>query len=162
MAAHRDGSPSDWIFLLAPDPAEPPPPPASSPQGLAEATERLGPGPVAWAVTTGRELARTMTREVPDFGGGPAPFETLRMGTEAATLHTLLLLTDPEPAADRRMPDESLLGDRDGGLLRGDLGVAPGQRPTGSREQHAGQAGLTGSWRYEARSPPVWTMWRPP
>ncbi|MGW1295419.1 PucR family transcriptional regulator [Streptomyces sp. NPDC002533] len=116
MTDHRDDTPSDWVLRLAPGPADsPPPPPASSARSIAEATDRLGPGPVAWAVAVGHELARVITREVPELGGGPAPFETLRMGTEAATLHTLLLLVDPgpDPGAGRRIPEESLLGDRE-------------------------------------------------
>ncbi|MFE3718870.1 PucR family transcriptional regulator [Streptomyces cyaneofuscatus] len=114
MTAHRGDSPSEWIFRLAPDPAAPAAPsPASSAQGIAEATARLGPAPVAWGVTVGHELADAITREVPELGGTPASFETLRMGTEAATLHTLLLLIDPDPAAEPRIPEESLLGDRE-------------------------------------------------
>ncbi|MFE6933036.1 PucR family transcriptional regulator [Streptomyces sp. NPDC057699] len=120
MTAHRGDSPSDWIFRITPGPAEPPPP-ASSAQGIAEATERLGPGPVAWAVAVGHELAGAITREVPELGGTPASFETLRMGTEAVAVHLLLLLVDPDPAAGLRIPEESLLGDRE--FARRRLGV---------------------------------------
>ncbi|MFQ6148077.1 PucR family transcriptional regulator [Streptomyces seoulensis] len=111
MTAHRASGPSEWIHRLAPDRADAPQAPASSAHRLAEATRRLGPEPVAWAVAVGDELARTVIAEVPELGGGPAPFETLRMGTEAATLHALLLLTDP--TAERAVPEESLLGDRE-------------------------------------------------
>ncbi|MFH8802126.1 PucR family transcriptional regulator [Streptomyces sp. NPDC017936] len=120
MTAHRGHGSSPWIHRLTPGhadggtaPGRPdaPPAPASSARGLAEAAERLGPGPVAWAVAVGHELARVIIREVPELGGGPGPFETLRMGTEAATLHTLLLLADP--GSDRAMPEESLMGDRE-------------------------------------------------
>ncbi|WP_328864407.1 PucR family transcriptional regulator [Streptomyces sp. NBC_00304] len=108
MTAHHDPAPSGWIRRLTPDRAHPP---ASSARTIAEATDRLGSRPVAWAVEVGDELARVITREVPELGGGQAPFETLRMGTEAATLRALLLLADP--AADRAVPEESLLGDRE-------------------------------------------------
>ncbi|WP_240529864.1 PucR family transcriptional regulator [Streptomyces mangrovisoli] len=66
---------------------------------------------MAWAVAAGAELARVIIREVPELGGGPVPFETLRMGTEAATLHALLLLAGATD--DRTAPEESLLGDRE-------------------------------------------------
>ncbi|MFG3248815.1 PucR family transcriptional regulator [Streptomyces sp. NPDC048187] len=111
MTAHHAPGSAEWIHRLAPGPEDTPPTPASSARSLAEATDRFGPRPVAWAVAVGHELARVAIREVPELGGGPAPFETLRMGTEAATLHTLFLLTDP--GSDRAMPEESLLGDRE-------------------------------------------------
>ncbi|MEU3735108.1 helix-turn-helix domain-containing protein [Streptomyces sp. NPDC033538] len=112
MTAHHDSSASDWIYRLAPDGADAPPQaPASSERRITELTDRLGSQPVAWAVAAGHALARVITREVPELGGGPGPFETLRMGTEAATLHALLLLADP--AGGRQMPEESLLGDRE-------------------------------------------------
>ncbi|MFE6764800.1 PucR family transcriptional regulator [Streptomyces sp. NPDC057689] len=111
MTAHHDTGPSGWVHRLAPGPADAPGTPASSGTTLAEATGRLGEGPVAWAVVVGAELARVIIREVPELGGGPAPFETLRMGTEASVLRALLLLADP--TADRVVPEESLLGDRE-------------------------------------------------
>lgn len=111
MTAHQDPGPSSWVHQLTPDPAHAPQAPASSARTITHATDRLGTRPVAWAVSVGDELARVITREVPELGGGPAPFETLRMGTEAVTLRALLLLTDS--AADRAIPEESLLGDRE-------------------------------------------------
>ncbi|MGI5472984.1 PucR family transcriptional regulator [Streptomyces sp. CA-132043] len=111
MTAHPAPGPAGWIHRLAPGRADAPHTPASSAHGIAEATDRLGPQPVAWAIDVGDELARVIIREVPELGGGPVPFETLRMGTEAATLYALLLLADP--AVERRIPEESLLGDRE-------------------------------------------------
>ncbi|MFD0019909.1 PucR family transcriptional regulator [Streptomyces sp. NPDC058382] len=111
MTDRHDPGPSGWVSLLAPDPAHTPHAPASSGGTIAEATDRLGSGPVAWAVAVGAELARVIVSEVPELGGGQAPFETLRMGTEAATLYALLLLADP--ASGRVVPEESLLGDRE-------------------------------------------------
>ncbi|MEU2681283.1 helix-turn-helix domain-containing protein [Streptomyces sp. NPDC007107] len=111
MTAHEPSGPSGWVYQLTPDLPNMPQVPASSARTITYATDRLGSQPVAWAVEVGDELARVITREVPELGGGHAPFETLRMGTEAATLHTLLLLADP--AADRAVPEESLLGDRE-------------------------------------------------
>ncbi|MGY0021428.1 PucR family transcriptional regulator [Streptomyces sp. YJ-C3] len=111
MTAHEPSGTVGWIRRVAPGPADVPRSPASSRRTITEATERLGPGPVAWAVGVGHGLAEVVIREVPELGGGPAPFEILRMGTEAATLNTLLLLADP--AADWKVPEESLLGDRE-------------------------------------------------
>lgn len=111
MTAHQDSDPSSWVHQLTPDRGYAPHAPASSARTITHATDRLGTRPVAWAVAVGDELARVITREVPELGGGPAPFETLRMGTEAVTLRALLLLTDA--AADRTIPEESLLGDRE-------------------------------------------------
>jgi DNA-binding PucR family transcriptional regulator len=112
MTVHPPAGGSGWIHRLAPpDDAEPRLAPASSARSIAEATDRLGTGPVDWAVMTGRDLARLITHEVPELGGGDEPFETLRMGTEAATLHALLLLADP--LADQPVPEESLRGDRE-------------------------------------------------
>lgn len=111
MTAHPTSSPSEWIYRLAPARPDASPEPASSARGLREAGDTLGTRPVAWAVTVGDELARVIIREVPELGGGPAPFETLRMGTEAATLYALLLLADP--GTERPVPEESLWGDRE-------------------------------------------------
>ncbi|MHA5048126.1 PucR family transcriptional regulator [Streptomyces sp. SD15] len=111
MTAHHTSGPADWIYRLAPGRGDAPRTPASSAHSITEATDRLGPQPVAWAIAVGDELARVIIHEVPELGGGPAPYETLRMGTEAATLYALLLLADP--AADRVIPEESLLGDRE-------------------------------------------------
>lgn len=123
--------PADWVRRLAPDPADPPPAPASSARTLAEATGHLGEGPVGWAVATGAALARGIIREVPELGGGQAPYATLRMGTEAATLHILLLLADP--TAERPIPEETLLGDRE--FARRRLGLEKVLR--GIRVSHA-------------------------
>ncbi|GAA1369466.1 PucR family transcriptional regulator [Streptomyces beijiangensis] len=111
MTDRHDPGPSDWVFQLTHDLAYTPRASASSERTIADATDRIGPGPVDWAVAVGEELALVIIREVPELGGGQAPFETLRMGTEAATLRALLLLADP--AADRAIPEESLLGDRE-------------------------------------------------
>ncbi|MGW5639660.1 PucR family transcriptional regulator, partial [Streptomyces sp. NPDC003832] len=112
MTAHHPSGRSEWIHRLTPGPgAGEALAPASSAAGVAEATALLGPRPVAWAVRTGSALARLVIDEVPELGGGEGPFETLRMGTEAATLHALLLLADP--SAGRTVPEESLRGDRE-------------------------------------------------
>ncbi|MER6346595.1 PucR family transcriptional regulator [Streptomyces sp. NPDC001595] len=109
---HDDHGPSRWVHRLAPVPGDDAPAtPAGTASGIAEATDRLGPAPVAWAVQVGHHLARVIIDTVPELGGGDAPFETLRMGTEAATLHALMLLADPSTEA--AVPEESLRGDRE-------------------------------------------------
>ncbi|MGW1544472.1 hypothetical protein ACWCPM_30325 [Streptomyces sp. NPDC002309] len=130
MTAHHTSGPADWIYRLAPGRGDAPRTPASSAQSITEATDRLGPQPIA----VGDELARAIVHEVPELGGGPAPYETLRMGTEAATLYALLLLADP--AADLVVPEESLLGDRE--FARRRLGLDKALR--GIRVSHAALA----------------------
>ncbi|MFC8452099.1 PucR family transcriptional regulator [Kitasatospora sp. NPDC057223] len=110
-ARTEPASGADWLCRLAPDTRSTGPAPASSPRSLAETAARLGPGPVEWAVATGHRMARAITAEVPELGGGTEPFETLRMGTESSVLRALLLLADP--VARPAVPDEALQGDRD-------------------------------------------------
>lgn len=109
----RGSPPPDlrWLRQLAPRHPERRTPAASTPETLAETTAVLGPGPVAWAVEVGHDMATTISREIPDFGSGEGPFETLRMGTESATLRSLILLVDP--SVGNPITDEALQGDRD-------------------------------------------------
>jgi DNA-binding PucR family transcriptional regulator len=153
MTAHQASSASEWIHRLTADRAEKRPAPASSAQSIAEATDRLGAGPVAWAVALGDELARAVIREVPELGGGAGPFETLRMGAEAATLHALLLLAGPEadPLTARPVPEESLLGDRE--FARRRLGLDKVLR--GIRVAHAALARALMNACQELAPPPV-------
>lgn len=90
---------SDWILALAPpDPPGEGPEPASSPVTLAVATALLGPGPVAWAVRVALEMTEEIIERVPEHGGGPAPFATLRASVESTVLLALRgLLDDAEP-----------------------------------------------------------------
>ncbi|MFB7087878.1 PucR family transcriptional regulator [Streptomyces sp. NPDC056296] len=111
MTAHRDTSPGGWLYRLTP--AGPPPghPPASSEPTIAEATDELGPQPVAWAVEVGRRLAELITSELPELGEGADQFRTLQMGTESVVLQALLLLADAPAKAGAT--EEALLGDRE-------------------------------------------------
>ncbi|WP_420309192.1 PucR family transcriptional regulator [Streptomyces sp. YS-B37] len=109
-----------WLARLAPDGDRADDAPASSARTIAQATELLGPRPVAWAVRLGRELTDTITAEIPELGGGPDPFETLRMGTESAVLHALLLLARRHPGAVAS--EEALLGGREFARRRVGLG----------------------------------------
>lgn len=113
-------SAAQWLYRLTPPDGRPAGAPASSERTIDEATERLGPRTVAWAIDLGGELARTITAEVPELGGGPDPFETLRMGTESAVLHALLLLAQASPSA--AITDEALLGGREFARRRVGLG----------------------------------------
>jgi hypothetical protein len=85
---------------------------ASHPPLVAEVTSELGDGPVAWAVDLGHEMATRIIAEIPALGGGQEPFETLRMGTESATLRSMLLLVSNDPARIG-VTEEALEGDRD-------------------------------------------------
>ncbi|WP_411074929.1 PucR family transcriptional regulator [Streptomyces sp. cmx-4-7] len=125
MTAHRDNDPSAWLHALGPEDSGPVRTPVSSAEGVAEATDRLGARPVAWAIDLGYDLAQLVVQEVPELGDGPGQFDTLRMGTESVVLRTLLLLADP--GAGDFVTEEALLGDREfarrriglGNVLRG-------------------------------------------
>ena len=84
---------------------------ASHPPLVAEATERLGPNAVRWAVDLGASMATEITEQMPDFAGGDEAFETLRMGTESATMHALLVVAADDHTL-ARLTEEGLEGDR--------------------------------------------------
>lgn len=79
---------------------------------VAAATETLGHGPLAWAVDLGYEMASLIIAEMPAFSGGEEAFQTLRMGTEAATLQGMLLVAAREPTPVEPS-EESREGNRD-------------------------------------------------
>ncbi|MFE5393067.1 PucR family transcriptional regulator [Streptomyces sp. NPDC056568] len=120
MTTHRHSDSTDWLLTLGPGTSGAGHPPASSAEGVAEATGRLGEGPVAWAVGVGHDLARVVVQAVPELGDGPGRFETLRMGTESVVLRTLLLLADQD--AGDFVTEEALLGDREFARRRVSLG----------------------------------------
>ncbi|WP_405771873.1 helix-turn-helix domain-containing protein [Streptomyces sp. NBC_00080] len=120
MRTPSDSNQAQWLYQLSPPDAGSVCAPASSERTLAVATERLGSRTVAWAIDLGRELARTITAEVPELGGGPDPFETLRMGTESAVLHALMMLAQASPSV--AISDEALLGGREFARRRVGLG----------------------------------------
>jgi hypothetical protein len=79
-----------WILSLAPgDGSEDPVEPACSAVTIAVATAVLGPGPVAWAVRTAVEMTEEIVKRVPEHGGGPTPFATLRSNVESIVLLAL-------------------------------------------------------------------------
>ncbi|MGI5499048.1 helix-turn-helix domain-containing protein [Lentzea sp. CA-135723] len=118
---------TNWLHRLTGDPALAP---ASSADALAGAAERLGAGPVAWSVETGRRLADVIAAEVPDLAASADLLATLRMGTESVVLRAVLLLAG-DPAAGA--PEEALLGDRE--FARRRIGL--GQVLRGIRVSHA-------------------------
>ncbi|MFB4308390.1 PucR family transcriptional regulator [Actinomadura sp. GTD37] len=92
---------SDWILALnPPGPPQERAEPACSAVTLAIATALLGPGPVAWAVQVAREMTAEIIERVPEHGGGPAPYATLRASVESTVLLALRgLLQDVQPPA---------------------------------------------------------------
>jgi hypothetical protein len=105
-ASDADGQ---WIRQL--HPASTPLRPASRPQTVAEVVAMLGEGPLGWAVELGHVMAKRITGELPVFGGGQEAFETLRMGTESATLRSMMLIVSNDPAR-LGVTEEALEGDR--------------------------------------------------
>jgi DNA-binding PucR family transcriptional regulator len=124
-----------WLMGVRPDPGRPLPPPASTPATVAHAVELLGRNPVDWAVQVGHGMATHIIEEIPELGGGEAPFQSLRMGTESATIRALVRIT--RSAADLpAITEEALQGDRE--FVR--RGVALDRVLRGVRLGHAGMA----------------------
>ena len=101
----------EWLLRLRP--AGEAGAPLASPVTVAVARDALGDGPIGWAQETARAMAEEIVRQVPEYGGGPGPFETFRRSVEAAVLAALVgLLTGvtPEPA---QVPEESVEGNSD-------------------------------------------------
>ena len=100
---HREASAlGDRHWLLSVVPAGHPPTPASTPETVSNAVDRIGHGPVGWACEVGHAMASHIIDQIPEFGGGPAPFETLRMCTESAAIGCLLRFvgfTPPPPVS---------------------------------------------------------------
>ncbi|MDQ1181821.1 CdaR family transcriptional regulator [Rhodococcus sp. SORGH_AS_0301] len=100
-----------WLRNLTPtDPATPPP--ASTAATIADAAERIGSGPVAWACEVGLDMATTIVEQITEIGGGAEQLNTLRMGTESSAIRALIRvagLDDDLPA----ITEEALRGDRE-------------------------------------------------
>lgn len=82
-----------WLQRLHPDPDVAVPAPASRPVTVADAVERLGKGPVEWACQVGYAMTERIIAEIPDFGGGPEQFESLRMGPESSVIRSLIWIS---------------------------------------------------------------------
>ncbi|WP_181148195.1 PucR family transcriptional regulator [Arthrobacter sp. MYb213] len=82
-----------WLQKLNPAPGIEVPTPASRPVTVADATERLGTGPVEWACQVGYAMTTRIIAEIPEFGGGTEQFESLRMGPESSVIRALIWLS---------------------------------------------------------------------
>ncbi|MEU6745938.1 helix-turn-helix domain-containing protein [Spirillospora sp. NPDC046719] len=103
--------PHDWILALAPpDTPQGAAEPACSAVTIAVATAVLGSGPVAWAVQTSLEMTDEIIERVPEHGGGPAPFATLRISVEATVLLALCGLLEDVPPDHAQFPQEAVAG----------------------------------------------------
>jgi DNA-binding PucR family transcriptional regulator len=91
-------------------PGADPPAPASTRSTITDAINRIGQAPVGWACEIGHAMACHIIEEIPEFGGGIGPFETLRMCTESAVIGCLLQFAGFIPAAAPASTDEALAG----------------------------------------------------
>lgn len=101
-----------WLQRLHPDPDVTVPPPASRPVTIADAVDRLGKGPVEWACQVGYAMTERIIAEIPDFGGGPEQFESLRMGPESSVIRSLIWISSRGEGLPA-ITEEALRGDVD-------------------------------------------------
>ena len=125
----------EWLLELEPRDSVALSSAASSAPTVAETIAHVGEKPVRWAIEVGRDMALTIAREIPVFGGGDVPFHMLRKGTESATLRSLVLLAFPHTELNP-ITQEALEGDRD--FVR--RGIALDKVLRGIRLGHAGMA----------------------
>jgi len=100
--------PDHWLCSVAP--GAHPPPPASAPATIADAINRIGQAPVDWACEIGHAMACHIIDEIPQFGCGAGPFETLRMCTESAVIGCLLQFAGFAPTAAPASTEEARAG----------------------------------------------------
>lgn len=101
-------TPPRWLLRLRADGGGHPP--ASLPATVAFARDSLGQGPVGWAVETAVWMTQEVIGQVPAYGGGRTPFETLRRSVEASVLAALIgLFMDVRPAQEM-VPVEAVEG----------------------------------------------------
>lgn len=101
-----------WLQRLHPIPGVAIPEPASRPTTVADAIERLGKGPVEWACQVGYAMTERIIAEIPDFGGGPEQFESLRMGPESSVIRSLVWISSKGEGLPA-ITEEALRGDVD-------------------------------------------------
>lgn len=82
-----------WISRLGAG-GEDAPEPVLPSDTLADAVDKIGVDAVNWAVSQAYRLAKVNIERFPTLGGGPAQFDTLRIGTESITLTSLIELHD--------------------------------------------------------------------
>lgn len=129
--AHRG---HEWVFRLRPVNPDLVPSHASTPALINRAAAVVGDEPVRWAIEVGHALATRITREMPGFAEGAGAFDVLRMGTEATTIQSLLLLAGE--AVDQPATNEALDGVSE--FVRNNLGLDLVLR--GIRLGHAGMS----------------------
>ncbi|TKG70984.1 PucR family transcriptional regulator [Prauserella endophytica] len=135
MTTQRPAAGREWLLDLKPRGPDMTSAAASSPATIAETISHVGESPVCWAIEVGREMATTITREIPAFGGGEGPFQILRKGTESSTLRAMVLLAFPDVQLSP-ITEEALEGDRE--FVR--RGIALDKVLRGIRLGHAGMA----------------------
>lgn len=135
MTAQCPAPGREWLLDLKPCGSDTTSNAASSPATIAETVSHVGEAPVCWAIEVGREMTATIIREIPAFGGGEGPFQTLRKGTESSTLRAMVLLAFPD-AQLSPITEEALEGDRE--FVR--RGIALDKVLRGIRLGHAGMA----------------------
>lgn len=135
MTTQRPAAGRRWLLDLKPRGSDTTSTAASSPATIAETISLVGETPVCWAIEVGREMAATIIREIPAFGGGEGPFQTLRQGTESSTLRAMVLLAFPDVQLNP-ITEEALEGDRE--FVR--RGIALDKVLRGIRLGHAGMA----------------------
>ncbi|MCF2525704.1 PucR family transcriptional regulator [Yinghuangia soli] len=80
---------------------------------IAAAVEVLGDGPVDWGIQLALPMAAEIIRQVPEHGGGAAPFDTLRRATESSVLAALSGIRRDVMATSDSIPAEALEGNRE-------------------------------------------------
>lgn len=108
----NDADADVWLQRLHPIPGIPVPEPASRPVTVADAVERLGRAPVDWACQVGYAMTERIIAEIPDFGGGPEQFESLRMGPESSVIRSLIWISSKGEGLPA-ITEEALRGDID-------------------------------------------------
>lgn len=103
---------STWLRKLTPELGIEVPRPASHPVTIADAVERLGTGPVEWAVQVGAAMTAKIITEILDLHARPEDFESLRMGPESSVIRALIWLS-PEGEGLPAITAEALQGDVD-------------------------------------------------
>ncbi|MFJ9377277.1 PucR family transcriptional regulator [Streptomyces sp. NPDC101455] len=106
-------APHHWILTLVPHgtpDGAPGPEPVCSAVTIAVSTAVLGPGPVAWAVQTALEMTEESIARMPELGGGPAPFATLRATVESTVLLALRGLLEDLSPRDEAITEEAAAG----------------------------------------------------
>ncbi|WP_427005852.1 PucR family transcriptional regulator [Pseudarthrobacter sp. H2] len=101
-----------WLRQLTPVPGVEVPKPASRPVTVADAIERLGVGPVEWAIQVGAAMTAKVMAEIPNHQQGPEEFESLRMGPESSVIRALFWLSHEGEGLPAITP-EALQGDMD-------------------------------------------------